>query len=105
MWLSQLVCRDGRAKWQVAKVKITRSFDSIRETRIPQREIFAMALLALLVLFLCVAAPGAVQSTPQRSDDTIDVFLVPHSHDDVGWTETVYQYYTGTQHMCKRGRW
>lgn len=66
--------------------------------------IFAMASLALLVLFLCVAAPAAIQGTPQRSDDTINVFLVPHSHDDVGWTETVYQYYTGTMYMCKRGR-
>ena len=95
-WVVEMVVRSGKSQ------KITRSFDSIRETRIQQRlfvQSSPMASLALLVLFLCVAAPGAVQSTPQRSDDTINVFLVPHSHDDVGWTETVYQYYTGTLHV------
>jgi len=25
----------------------------------------------------------------------IEVFLIPHSHDDVGWLKTPYEYYNG----------
>ncbi|XP_033744944.1 lysosomal alpha-mannosidase-like isoform X2 [Pecten maximus] len=34
-------------------------------------------------------------SCPQTRDDMINVHLIPHTHDDVGWLKTVDQYYYG----------
>ena len=53
-----------------------------------------------LLLFLLVSASiyrsGAqcgYENCPQGRDDQLNVHLVCHSHDDVGWLKTVDQYY------------
>ncbi|XP_051693810.2 lysosomal alpha-mannosidase [Oryctolagus cuniculus] len=55
-------------------------------------------LLSFLVLGL-VAAPGTraagYETCPTVQPDMLNVHLLPHTHDDVGWIKTVDQYYYG----------
>ncbi|XP_016017648.2 lysosomal alpha-mannosidase isoform X4 [Rousettus aegyptiacus] len=61
------------------------------------------ALLPLLpplfFLFLLLVAPGAqaagYETCPTVQPDMINVHLVAHTHDDVGWLKTVDQYFYG----------
>ena len=36
-----------------------------------------------------------VNSSTDLSGDSLDVFIVPHTHDDTGWLSTVDEYYIG----------
>lgn len=38
-----------------------------------------------------------MQACPETKANMINVHLVPHSHDDVGWLKTVDQYYYGAK--------
>ncbi|XP_060071778.1 lysosomal alpha-mannosidase-like [Ylistrum balloti] len=40
-------------------------------------------------------------SCPQTRDDMLNVHLIPHTHDDVGWLKTVDQYYYGDQNSIQ----
>ena len=58
---------------------------------------------SLLLFFLSVEffSPSAAQncgyeSCPKIKSDKLNVHLICHSHDDVGWLKTVDQYYYGS---------
>ena len=52
-----------------------------------------MAILSLLMMVTCIPA---VMSEDVYDPDKLYVHMIPHSHDDVGWINTVYEYYFGT---------
>jgi hypothetical protein len=41
------------------------------------------------------------ESCPTTKAGLINVHLVPHTHDDVGWLKTVDQYYYGSRKVFK----
>ncbi|PRP80616.1 hypothetical protein PROFUN_11559 [Planoprotostelium fungivorum] len=48
-------------------------------------------LLALLIPLYAIS----VHLRPPSAEDVLDVHIIAHSHDDVGWLKTVDEYYTG----------
>ncbi|KAM9251613.1 lysosomal alpha-mannosidase [Cariama cristata] len=54
------------------------------------------SVLLLLVGVAAASASGCgYQSCPATHPDLLNVHLVPHTHDDVGWLKTVEQYFYG----------
>ncbi|XP_060656740.1 LOW QUALITY PROTEIN: lysosomal alpha-mannosidase-like [Drosophila nasuta] len=56
-----------------------------------------VSLLAVLLLANQAEAMCGYESCPATKANMINVHLVPHSHDDVGWLKTVDQYYYGAR--------
>ncbi|XP_017840564.2 LOW QUALITY PROTEIN: lysosomal alpha-mannosidase [Drosophila busckii] len=59
------------------------------------------AIAALVALWLVCTSPieakCGYEACPAGKPNMINVHLVPHSHDDVGWLKTVDQYYYGAK--------
>uniref|UniRef100_A0A1A9W6T6 Glycoside hydrolase family 38 N-terminal domain-containing protein n=1 Tax=Glossina brevipalpis TaxID=37001 RepID=A0A1A9W6T6_9MUSC len=69
------------------------------------RNQFAVVLLWLLLtvtVYTKASTNCGYKSCPVSKKNLINVHLVPHSHDDVGWLKTVDEYYYGTRTIVQR---
>ncbi|XP_042500281.1 alpha-mannosidase At3g26720-like isoform X2 [Macadamia integrifolia] len=64
--------------------------------------VVGMIVVILFACFFCVRSEFIVYNTSQGVvPEKINVHLVPHSHDDVGWLKTVDQYYSGANNSIR----
>ena len=61
-----------------------------------------MAALFLFVTFLCLGAVFESKlAEAVKDEDKLQVHLVPHTHDDVGWLKTVDEYFYGANNSIQ----
>ena len=52
-----------------------------------------VATVVMSVVFATVVSIDPIRSSARPTEEKLNVHLVPHSHDDVGWKYTVDEYY------------
>jgi len=61
-----------------------------------------MATLFFFVIFLCLGAVSESKFVAAvKEEDKLQVHLVPHTHDDVGWLKTVDEYFYGANNSIQ----
>ncbi|XP_010246825.1 PREDICTED: alpha-mannosidase isoform X2 [Nelumbo nucifera] len=72
------------------------------------RLVAAAAIAAVLCIFIVIFTSGAVNGKYIKYntgagivEGKLNVHLVPHSHDDVGWLKTIDQYYVGSNNSIQ----
>ncbi len=55
-----------------------------------------MRVPGLFHLLLLLQAVHSLDNCPETKPDRLNVHLVPHTHDDVGWLKTVDEYFYGS---------
>jgi lysosomal alpha-mannosidase len=86
--------------------KIERKMHSNRKVAINiLNQLFKLIVFVSTISYLCVHATAKESCPPPYSTCNlgkagyINVHLVPHTHNDVGWLKTVDQYYYGTNNV------
>ncbi len=64
-------------------------------------KVIILLCAALFCLKLAVGQTCGYESCPATKAGMINVHLVPHTHDDVGWLKTVDQYYYGSRKVIE----
>lgn len=64
----------------------------------------ASKLLMVLGILLCYALTLTFTVMGSRNNQPLNVHIVAHSHDDVGWLKTVDEYYSGTNDHTQHAR-
>lgn len=57
--------------------------------------LFALATISLSYRFLDKSAKSQAVLASDNDENTLNIHIVPHSHDDLGWLRTVQSYYEG----------
>ncbi len=86
----------------------TQNFDSSCQVSDRCKKMNKVVLLICVALFCLKSALGQTcgyASCPATKDGMINVHLVPHTHDDVGWLKTVDQYYYGSRKVMVQINW
>ena len=62
-----------------------------------------IAVLSLLTIVTSISSISC--GYPEYKENHLYVHLIPHSHDDVGWVKTAYEYYFGVDDNYAEGNY